>query len=73
MVNFSCALLPPFRQTQPADSLLDLKAHYRGYRYASETIKMLPQKPEPILLAQIFDQLTSLGCIHVVNMQASSP
>ena len=54
MVNFSYALLQPFRQTHPEYSILDLKSHYRGYRYASETIKMLPEKPDAILLANIF-------------------
>jgi len=47
MVNFSAALLPPFRQHNPEYSILDLKSHYRGYRYARETIKMLPEKPIP--------------------------
>src|SRR5262249_15851387 len=51
MVNFSQVLLQPFRQAQPDFSLLDLKAHYRGYRYVTETIKFLPQKPDAILLA----------------------
>jgi putative transposase len=27
-------------------------------------LKMLPEQPEPILLAQIFAKLTSLGRIH---------
>ncbi len=45
-------------------SILDLKSHYRGYRYASETIKMLPQKPDAILLADIFQQIARLGAIH---------
>jgi putative transposase len=30
-------------------------------------LKILPQKPEPILLAQIFPQLTSLGRIHNIS------
>jgi hypothetical protein len=38
MVNFSYALLQPFRQQNPEYSILDLKSHYRGYRYASETM-----------------------------------
>ncbi len=42
MVNLSHVLLQPVRQTHPDYSILDLKAHYHGYRYASETIKMLP-------------------------------
>ena len=32
MVNFSAALLQPFRQQNPEYSILDLKSHYRGYR-----------------------------------------
>jgi putative transposase len=30
-------------------------------------LKILPQKPEPILLAQIFAKLTSLGRIHPLS------
>jgi hypothetical protein len=37
MVNFSFALLQPLRQQNPDYSVLDLKSHYRGCRYASET------------------------------------
>ncbi len=73
MVNFSEALLQPFRQTQPEYSVLDLKSHYRGYRYASETIKMLPQKPDAILLADIFEQIARLGAIHPVLHPSASP
>jgi len=64
MVNFSFALLQPFRQQNPDYSILDLKSHYRGYRYASETIKMLLKKPDAILLADIFQQIARLGAIH---------
>ena len=73
MVNFSQALLQPFRQNQPEYSILDLKSHYRGYRYASETIKMLPQKPDAILLADIFEQIARLGAIHPVFQPSASP
>src|SRR5512139_1138216 len=66
MVNFSHVLLQPFRQAQPDFSILDLKAHYRGCRYVSETIKMLPQKPDTILLADIFQQIARLGMVHPV-------
>ena len=66
MVNFSYALLQPFRQHNPEYSILDLKSHYRGCRYANETIKMLPQKPDAILLADIFLQIARLGAIHPV-------
>ncbi len=49
------------------DNHIDLKAHYRGFRYVHEMLKMLPQTPEPILLNQIFAKLTSLGRIHAVS------
>ena len=48
MVNVSTALLETFRQRNPAFSILDLKSHYRGYRYVAETLKLLPQKPDRI-------------------------
>jgi putative transposase len=73
MVNVSHALLQPVRQTQPDFSVLDLKAQYRGYRYAREIIKMLPQKPDAILLADIFQHLAQLGAIHPVLPPSASP
>ena len=72
MVNFSCALAKPFRQQNPDFSILDLKAHDRGRRYATETIKMLPQKPDAILLAEIFQQIARLGAIHPVPILSTS-
>ena len=66
MVNFSASLLPRFRETNPNFSILDLKSHYRGRRYVSETIKLLPQKPDGILLAEIFQQIARLGRVHPV-------
>lgn len=64
MVNFSSILLRRFRETNPEFSILDLKSHYRGCRYVSETIKLLPQKPDGILLAEIFEQIARLGMVH---------
>ena len=64
MVNFSSVLLRHYRENNPQFSVLDLKSHYRGCRYASETIKLLPQKPDGILLAEIFEQIARLGMIH---------
>jgi putative transposase len=66
MVNFSAILLRRFRMTNPEFSILDLKSHYRGCRYVSETIKLLPQKPDGILLAEIFQQIARLGMVHPV-------
>ena len=73
MVNFSSILLRRFRQHNPEFSILDLKSHYRGCRYVSETIKFLPQKPDGILLAEIFQQIARLGMVHPVFKPVSTP
>ncbi len=67
MVNLSYHLLADFRQLNPGSGIIDLKAHYRGFRYVCEILKMLPEIPEPILLTQIFAKLTALGRIHPVS------
>ena len=72
-VNLSYRLLRDLRQRAPEYSILDLKAFCRGYRYGEETITMLPQKPEPVLLAQIFTTVACLGRIHAVQPYFSSP
>jgi putative transposase len=64
MVNFSSVLLQHYREHNPEFSVLDLKSHYRGCRFASEIIKFLPQKPEGILLAEVFEQIARLGTVH---------
>lgn len=73
MVNLSQVLLREFRETNPDSGVIDLKAYYRAAKYFEETIKMLPEKPEPILLDQIFGHIASLGCIHSVKVQFSPP
>lgn len=73
MVNVSQVLLAEFRKTNPECSVLDLKAYCRAARYFEEMIKMLPQKPEPILFDRIFGHIASFGCIHPVNVHLSSP
>ena len=72
MVNFSYALLKPFRKYDQEFSILDLKSHYRGLRYATEIIKMLPEKPDAILLAEIFQNIARLGAIHPTLLPVSS-
>ena len=73
MVNVSQVLLAEFRKSNPESSVLDLKAYCRAARYFEEMIKMLPQKPEPILIEQVFGKIFSLGCIHPVNVQVFPP
>jgi hypothetical protein len=52
--------------TRPA-SVLDLKADCRGYKYVEETIKLLLEKPAPILLAKILNRVAGLGRIHTAQ------
>jgi hypothetical protein len=67
MVNLSHRLRQDFQPEDPEFSILDLKARWRGYKYVAETIKLLPQKPEPVLLAEIFHRVAGLGRIHAVQ------
>ena len=64
MVNFSQVMLEPYRQHNPDFSVLDLKARFRARRYLSETIKMLPETPEPHLISRIWRRLSSFGGIR---------
>src|SRR5712691_4785142 len=64
MVNVAYRLRADVHTRDPDYSVLDLKADCRGYKYVEETIKMLPDKPEPILLAKILNQVACLGRIH---------
>jgi len=67
MVHVAYRLQDDVRQRAPDYSILDLKADCRGYKYVEETIKMLPEKPEPVLFAKILNQVTSLGRIHLLQ------
>ena len=64
MVNMSYYLLKKGSLDQRPKSILDLKAICRGDKYVREIIKLLPEKPEPVLLADIFARICSLGRIH---------
>jgi putative transposase len=73
MVNVSHVLMCKYRQQDPDFSVLDLKVIYRGYRYMTETIQMLPQKPDQHLVSQLFQKVASLGRIHPPQLPVASP
>jgi len=73
MVNFSYRLLRDLRLKDSHFSILDLKACFSGAKYVTETIQLLPQKPEPILLARIFNHVTQLGPIHPLQSSSHAP
>jgi len=64
MVNVSKVLIRHFRPTCPSFSVNDLKAHFRGHKYVTETLKLLPQLPEPIFIDRIFAKIAHLGGIN---------
>jgi putative transposase len=65
MVNVAYRLRTNLQPHAPDYSVLDLKADCRGAKYVEETIKLLPEKPEPVLLGQILNKVASFGRIHV--------
>jgi IS4 transposase len=65
MVNVAYRLRTDLHPRDPAYSVLDLKADCRGYKYVEETIKLLAEKPEPVLLGQILNKVAGLGRIHL--------
>ena len=72
MVNVSAKLLAPLRLEHSQWSVLDLKARYRGAKYLHETLKILPQKPDPIVIQQIAERLGSIGAIHHTPSQLNT-
>ena len=54
------------------EMVLDLKAHYRGLKYLRETLKILPQKPDAIVIEQIAERLGSIGAIHQTPAQINT-
>ena len=65
MVNVTYRLRTALHPRDPDYSVLDLKADCRGYKYVEETIKWLPEKPEPVLFGQILHKVAGLGRIHI--------
>lgn len=64
MVTLSQVLMRPLRERCPGFSVNDLKARFRGRKYVLETIKCLPQMPEPIIIDQIMSQVAQLGRVN---------
>jgi putative transposase len=71
MVNVAYRLQAEVRQRDPDSSILDLKADCRASQYVEETIKMLPEKPEPVLFAKSLHKVACLGRIHASQPSVS--
>jgi hypothetical protein len=64
MVNLVERVMQDRRPGHPEMSVLDLKAHCRGAKYVEEVIKLLPERPEPVVLDRIRTRLGGIGRIH---------
>ncbi len=64
MVNISHALIDEVREHNPLFGVQDLKAYFRAGKYLYETIKLIPEKPDPILIQQMFAEITKIGSIN---------
>jgi hypothetical protein len=68
MVNLSHALIRPMREEWPAFSVNDLKAWFRGRKYAIELLKWLPESPGSIFIDQVVAHMAELGRVnHATN------
>lgn len=64
MVNLSHDLINKVHKNNPLFGVQDLKAYFRAGKYLDETLKLIPEKPDPILIQQIFEQITKIGGIN---------
>jgi hypothetical protein len=64
MVNLSQCLIQQMRQAVPDAGILDLKAFFRGRRYAIDTLKLLPEPPTSFISNQIVHMIALRGSIH---------
>lgn len=71
-VNLSQVILKDQSRSTTLVGILDLKSYFRGLKYVKETLKLLWEKPAPILMEQIIDQVGSLGRIHSEKAMATT-
>jgi putative transposase len=64
MVNLSHTVMRSMRGDWPEVSVTDLKAWFRGRKYVVETLKLLPEMPDPIFIARAIDQMAQLGRVN---------
>jgi putative transposase len=68
MVNVSHALMRPMRAQWSAFSVNALKAWFRGQKYVVETLKLLPDPPDPFFIDHVVSKIAELGRVnHTVN------
>ena len=61
IVSVSQKLIAQRRDKIANFGLHDLKAEFRGRKYGSELLKLLPELPNELLIDQFFAQIRALG------------
>ena len=64
MVTVSQQLMQRRRDNIPDFGINDLKAEFRGRKYVSELIKLLPEMPNELLIDDFFAKIGSLGRVN---------
>ncbi len=64
LCNLSRAWIDKNQTHNPKFSAEDLKAHFRGQKYVQEILKLLPEKPDHILISQIQAKIATIGGIN---------
>jgi hypothetical protein len=72
MVNVSAYRRQVHAPGRTECSVLDLKAYYRGTRYVTEILKMLPQKPTADFLPRILQRVAEGGRVLRPAVQAAA-
>ena len=73
MVTVAAALVADQPVDDPPISIVDLKTEYRGQKYIDVVLKLLPEKPDPIVFTELVRTVTSLGRIHPRHPATSPP
>jgi hypothetical protein len=71
-ISTVCDSRPVLSEVEVSSSISEMPNSIGAWKI-SHRPDVLREKPEPILLKQIFDQVTALGCIHAVNVHSSPP
>lgn len=64
MVSFSQLLIERRRSKIPKFGIIDLKAEFRGRKYVTELLKLLPESLNDLLIDQFFAKIGTLGGVH---------
>ncbi|MCP4414988.1 MAG: IS4 family transposase, partial [Chloroflexi bacterium] len=64
MVAISQQLIQQRRGNIPDFGINDLKAEFRGRKYVSELLKLLPEMPNELLIDDFFAEIGALGRVN---------